>query len=136
MMIFVLNFSRQHTRTCDWEAFKGSGEFLEQVQRKGEKLGNMMVYERKQQMREKHLKQPSHWILGTIKRELNLFNLCSNEMLDDLHRQHDTALAYWRKNRRQYPPEGFGTNIILICYVPLLSQGMSSGLGVRQGRSS
>jgi hypothetical protein len=31
---------------------------------------------------------------------------------------------------------GFGTNIILICYVNLLSQGMSSGLGVRQGRSS
>jgi hypothetical protein len=56
-------------------------------------------------MREKHLMQPPHWILGTIKRELNLFKLCSNETLDNLHRQHDTALAYWRKNRRQYPPE-------------------------------
>jgi hypothetical protein len=41
----------------------------------------------------------------TIKRELNLFKLCSNETLDNLHRQHDTSLAYWRKNRRQYPPE-------------------------------
>jgi hypothetical protein len=65
-----------------------------------------MVYERKQQMREKHLKQPLHWILRTIKRELNLFKLCGNEMLNDLHHRHDTALAYWRKNRRQYPPEG------------------------------
>jgi hypothetical protein len=104
MTIFVLNFSRQHTRTCDWEAFKGRGEFLEQVQRNGENLGNKMVYERKQQMREKHLKRPPHWILGIIKRELNLFKLCSNETLDNLHRQHDTAVAYWRKNRRQYPP--------------------------------
>jgi hypothetical protein len=24
MMVFVLNFSWQHTRMCDWEAFKGS----------------------------------------------------------------------------------------------------------------
>jgi hypothetical protein len=57
-------------------------------------------------MREKHLKQPSRWILETIKRELKLFNLSSNETLDDLHRQHDTTLTYWRKNRRQYPPQG------------------------------
>jgi hypothetical protein len=57
-------------------------------------------------MREKHLKQPPRWILGTIKRELNLFRLCSNETLDDLHCQHNMALAYWRKNYRQYPPEG------------------------------
>jgi hypothetical protein len=106
MMIFVLNFSWQHTRTCDWEAFKGCEEFLEQVQRKGEKLGNRMVYERKQQMREKHLKQPPRCILCTIKRELNLFKLCNNETLDDLHCQHDTALAYWRKNCWQYTLAG------------------------------
>jgi hypothetical protein len=105
MTVFVLNFSRQHTRTCDWETFKGREKFLEQVQRKGDKLGNMMVYERKQQMREKYLKQPPRWILETIKRGLNLFKLCGNETLDDLHHQHDTALAYWRNNRQQYPPE-------------------------------
>jgi hypothetical protein len=29
-----------------------------------------------------------------------------NETLDDLRHQHDTTLAYWRKNCRQYPPEG------------------------------
>jgi hypothetical protein len=45
-------------------------------------------------MREKHLKQSPCRILGTIKRELNLFKLCGNEMLDNLHHQHDTALAY------------------------------------------
>jgi hypothetical protein len=106
MTIFVLNFSRQHTRMCDWESFKGCEEFLERVRKKGDKLGKMMVYERKQQMREKHLKQPPRWILGTIKRELNLFKLSGNETLDDLHRQHDTALVYWRKNHRQYPSEG------------------------------
>jgi hypothetical protein len=49
---------------------------------------------------------PPRWILGTIKRELNLFKLCGNETLDDFQRQHDTALAYWRKNCWQYPPEG------------------------------
>jgi hypothetical protein len=42
-----------------------------------------MVYERKQQMHEKLLKQPPRWILGTINRELNLFKLCGNEMVDD-----------------------------------------------------
>jgi hypothetical protein len=105
MMIFVLIFSRQHTRTCDWEAFKGREEFLDLVQKKGEKLGNNMVYERKQQMREKYLKQPPRWILGIIKR-VDFFKLCGNETLDDLHRQHDTALVYWRWNHRQYPPEG------------------------------
>jgi hypothetical protein len=73
---------------------KGHEEFLEQVRRKGEKLGNMMVYERKQQLREKHLKQPPRWILGIIKRELNLFKLCGHKTLDDLHRQHYMALAY------------------------------------------
>jgi hypothetical protein len=57
-----------------------------------------MMYKRKQQMREKHLKVPPGWILGTIKRELNLFE--HDETLDDLH---DKALAYWRQNRRQYP---------------------------------
>jgi hypothetical protein len=31
---------------------------------------------------------------------------------------------------------GFGTNIVLICYVSLSSQDMSSELGVRQGRSN
>jgi hypothetical protein len=43
---------------------------------------------------------------GTIKREFNLFKLCSNETLDDLHYQHDMTLTYWRKNRRQYHLEG------------------------------
>jgi hypothetical protein len=52
MMFFVLSFSRQRTRTCDWETFKGHEEFLEHVQRKGDKLGQMMMYERKQQMSE------------------------------------------------------------------------------------
>jgi hypothetical protein len=54
-------------------------------------------------MREKHLKVPSCWILGTIKRELNLFEHYGT--LDDLHDEHNKALAYWRQNRRQYPPE-------------------------------
>jgi hypothetical protein len=31
----------------------------------------MMMYERNQEMREKYLKVPPGWILGTIKRELN-----------------------------------------------------------------
>jgi hypothetical protein len=61
-----------------------------------------MMYERKQQMREKHLKVPPGWILGTIKRELNLFE--HDGTLDDLHDEHDKALAYWRQNCRQYPP--------------------------------
>jgi hypothetical protein len=50
--------------------FECHEEFLDQDQRKRDKLGKRMMYERKQQMREKHLKVPPHWILGTNKREL------------------------------------------------------------------
>jgi hypothetical protein len=105
MMIFQFNLFRRHTRTCDWETFEGREEFLDHVQRKGDNLGKRMVYERKQQTREKHLKQPPIWILDTIKRELNLTNLIGNPSLDELHDLHGTALAYWRQNRRQYPLE-------------------------------
>jgi hypothetical protein len=49
-------------------------------------------------MREKHLNVPPDWIFGTIKREMNLFE--HDETLDDLHDEHDKALAYWRENRR------------------------------------
>jgi hypothetical protein len=62
-----------------------------------------MMYERKQQMREKHLKVPPGWILGTIKTELKLFE--HNGTLDDLHDEHDKALVYWRQNYQEYPPE-------------------------------
>jgi hypothetical protein len=72
--------------------FEGHEEFLDQVQRKGDKFGKRMMYERKQQMRLKHLKVPPGWILGTIKRELNLCE--HDETLDDLHDERDQALAY------------------------------------------
>jgi hypothetical protein len=36
--------------------FEGCEEFLEQVRRKGDKLGKRMMYERKLEMRKKHLK--------------------------------------------------------------------------------
>jgi hypothetical protein len=94
MMVHIESFYRQHTRRCDWEAFEEHEEFLDQVRRKGDKLGKRMMYERKQQMREKYLKVPSRWILRTIKRELNLFELCGNGPVDDLHDEYDKALAY------------------------------------------
>jgi hypothetical protein len=53
-----------------------------------------MMYERKQQICEKYLKVSSGWILRTIKRVLNLFE--HDEILDDLHDEHDKALVYWR----------------------------------------
>jgi hypothetical protein len=56
-------------------------------------------------MREKYFKGPLGWILGTIKSELNLFDLSCNETLEDLQDHHDTALEYWRQNRRQYAPK-------------------------------
>jgi hypothetical protein len=54
-------------------------------------------------MCEKHLKVPPHWILETIKQELNLFQ--HDGTLDDVHDEHDKTLAYWRQNRGEYPPE-------------------------------
>jgi hypothetical protein len=80
--------------------FEGREEFLDQVQRKRDKLGKRMMYERKQQMREKYLKVPPSWILGTVKRELNLFDLRGNGTVDDLYDEHDKALTYWRQNHR------------------------------------
>jgi hypothetical protein len=38
-------------------------------------------------------------------RELNLVDPTGNSSLDEFHDHHDTTLAYWRQNRRQYPPE-------------------------------
>jgi hypothetical protein len=67
------------------------------------KLGKRMVYEKKKQMRKKYLKMPPGWILGTIKRELNLY-ASGGDTLEDLQDRTKTTLAYWRQNRRQYPP--------------------------------
>jgi hypothetical protein len=94
MMVSIESFYWQHTRRCDWEMFEGHDEFLDQVRRQGDKLGKRMMYEIKQQMREKYLKEPSRWILGTIKSELNLFELCGNATVDDLHNENDKALPY------------------------------------------
>jgi hypothetical protein len=56
-------------------------------------LGKMVMYERKQEMREKYLKVPPGWILGTIKRELNA---AGGETSEDRHDRHEMALSYWR----------------------------------------
>jgi hypothetical protein len=84
---------QQHIRHCNWEDFDGREEFLDEVQRKGAKLGKRMVYEKKKEIREKYLKEPPTWIFGTIKRELNLFELLNNETLEDLQEHHEIALA-------------------------------------------
>jgi hypothetical protein len=63
-MICIESFNWQHTRRCDWEMFEGHEESFEQVQRKGDKLGKMMMYERKQEMREKYLKVSPVGFLG------------------------------------------------------------------------
>jgi hypothetical protein len=98
------------------------------------KLGKRMTFEKKE-IREKNLKEPPGWILGIIKRELNLFDLCHNEMVATCM---ISTIRPWRTGDRTINNIlliGFGTNIILICYVRLSSQSMISGLGVWQGRS-
>jgi hypothetical protein len=69
--------------------FEGREEFVDEVRRKGDKFGKRMMYEKKQQIYEKNLKVSPSWILGTIKRELNLGE--HDGTLDNLH---DKALAY------------------------------------------
>jgi hypothetical protein len=73
----------QHTRRCDWETFEGCEEFLDEVLMKGAKLDKRMIYERKKEMCEKYLKEPPGWILGIIKRELNLSDLIGNPSLEE-----------------------------------------------------
>jgi hypothetical protein len=53
-----------------------------------------MVYEKKKEMREKYLKMPPR-ILGTIKRELNLY-ASSGDTLEDLQDHTEIALVCWR----------------------------------------
>jgi hypothetical protein len=48
MMVSIESFYQHHTGRCDWETFDGHDEFQDQVQRKGDKLGKRMMYERKQ----------------------------------------------------------------------------------------
>jgi hypothetical protein len=60
MIVCIESFYRRHTRRYNWEMFEGREKFLDQVQRKGHKLGKRTMYERKQQMREKYLKVSSH----------------------------------------------------------------------------
>jgi hypothetical protein len=57
-----------------------------------------MVYEKKKKMCEKYLKMLPGWILGTIKRELNLY-ASDGDILEDWQDRTKTALAYWRQNR-------------------------------------
>jgi hypothetical protein len=64
-----------------------------------------MIYEKNKEMHEKYLKEPPGWILGTIKRELNISEFKGDEGLEELNDHHNTTLAYWRQNRGQYPPE-------------------------------
>jgi hypothetical protein len=89
---YIDNFVRlwSHIRNVN----NGRVEFLDEVRRKGAKLGKRMGFERKKEMCEKYLKEPPRWVLRTIKRELNLFELCGDETVDDLHDQHDMAQAY------------------------------------------
>jgi hypothetical protein len=54
-------------------------------------------------MREKYLKMPPGWIIGTFKRELNLY-VFVDDTLEDLQDRTETALVYWRQNHRRYPP--------------------------------
>jgi hypothetical protein len=78
-------------KKCDWETFEGREEFFEQVRRKGDKLGKMMMYETKQEISEKYLKVPPGWILWTIKRELNASD---DDTSEDRQDRHETVLAY------------------------------------------
>jgi hypothetical protein len=127
-MISIESFNWQHTRRCDWETFEGHEKFLEQVWRKGDKLRKMMMYKRKQEMREKYLKVPSGWILGTIKRELNAFG---GDTLEDPHDRHETDLHTGDKTVDSILLRGFGIYSIMICYSSLLRQDMSYEIGAR-----
>jgi hypothetical protein len=59
------------------------------------KLSKRMVYEKNKEICEKYLKMPPCWILGTIKRELNLY-APNGDMLEDMHNHTEMAMVYWR----------------------------------------
>jgi hypothetical protein len=51
------------------------------------------VYEKKKEIRKKYLKMSPGWILGTIKRELNLY-VSDGDTLEDLQDRTEMTLAY------------------------------------------
>jgi hypothetical protein len=88
----------------------------------------MMMYERKQDMREKYSKVSLGWILGTIKRELNA---SGGDTSKDRQDRHETTLAYWRQNHRQYPPARLWDIFYYDLLFKFLSQDMSYVIYVR-----
>jgi hypothetical protein len=88
----------------------------------------MMMYERKQEMREKYSKVSLGWILGTIKRELNA---SGGDTSKDRQDRHEMILAYWRQNRRQYPPAWLWDIFYYDLLFKFLSQDMSYVIYVR-----
>jgi hypothetical protein len=56
-------------------------------------LAKEWFMKRRKKYVKKYLKEPPTWIFGTIKRELNLFELLNNETLEDLQEHHEIALA-------------------------------------------
>jgi hypothetical protein len=86
-----------------------------------------MVCEKKKEMREKYLKMPPDWILGIIKRWLNLY-ASDSDTLEDLQDHTEMGLAYWRQNRRQYPP----TRLWDIFYYDLLRKSFESRYELRE----
>jgi hypothetical protein len=83
-----------------------------------------MVYEKKSEMQEKHLKVPPGWILGTIKQELEA---SGGDMSGDCQGHQEIAPAYWRQNCRQYPPTWFWD----ILYYDLLKKSFDSRYDLR-----
>jgi len=69
------------------------------VNKRGSAEGQKMIRQKKREIREKYLKMPPNWITGTIRRELNL--PFTN---DTWHESAETALQYWRQNRKKFPP--------------------------------
>jgi hypothetical protein len=68
---------------------------------RGKKLSLTREWLIKKEMCEKYLKEPLGWILGAIKRALNLSDLIGNTLLEELrdhhNTDHNTVLAYWRQ---------------------------------------
>jgi hypothetical protein len=85
-----------------------------------------MVYGKKKEIREKYLKMPLGWIVGTIYQELNLY-ASGSDTTENSQDRHETALAYWRQNLRQYPP----TRLWDIFYYDLLRKSFESRYELR-----
>jgi hypothetical protein len=106
---------QQHTRHCDWEYFDGREEFLDEVQRKGAKLGKRIVYEKKMEMCENIWRSHRVGFLGQLRESWTCFSYVTMKWQTTCMISTIQPCRTRDRTARSILLCMFGTHFILIC---------------------